>query len=132
MLRQARFKTVPHGELTLQDCMRKAVSRKCSLCALSNAVDLKGATPAHELVSAPATRLGLGLWSTHRDGPRLFLVQILARNIVFRYLVGTNFLLVSVLSALDTSNDIGFECIAFLEQLVDALRIRNFEVGQPL
>ena len=62
----------------------------------------------------------------------LFFVQIFARNIVLRHLVRANFLLVSVVSAFDTSHDVGFECIPFLDQLVNALRIGSFEAGQPL
>jgi len=62
----------------------------------------------------------------------LFFVQIFAGNIVLRHLVRANFLLVSVVSAFDTSNDVGFECIPFLDQLVDALRIRSLETGQSL
>jgi hypothetical protein len=60
------------------------------------------------------------------------LVQIFARNIVLRYLVRANFLLVSVVSTFDTSDDVGFECIPFLDQLADALRIRSFDAGQAL
>jgi len=121
MLRQARFKTVPHSALTLQDCMRKAV--------LENVTDARRRTP---WISPDCFRELRQVHGQPTGTARLFLVQIFARNIVFRYLVGMNFLLVSVLSALDTGNDIGFERIPFLDQLVDALRIRNFEAGQSL
>ena len=45
----------------------------------------------------------------------LVFVQILTGHIVLRYFVGVNFLLVSVISAFDTGDDVGFECIPFLD-----------------
>ena len=70
--------------------------------------------------------------STAPGRAALFFVQIFARNIVLRHLVPANFLLVRVVSAFDTSDEVGFECIPFLDQLVNALPIGSFEAGQPL
>jgi len=62
----------------------------------------------------------------NQDSLRLVFIQIFAGNIVFRYLVRANFLLVSGLSALNTRYDVGLERIPFFDQLLDALRIRGF------
>jgi hypothetical protein len=43
-----------------------------------------------------------------------------------------NFLLVRVVSAFETSDEVSFECIPFLDQLVNALPIGSFEAVQPL
>ncbi|SPF48569.1 hypothetical protein SBA1_870008 [Candidatus Sulfotelmatobacter kueseliae] len=44
----------------------------------------------------------------------------------------TDFLLVCVPSALDASDDVGLERISLPDELVHALRICGFEVGQAL
>jgi hypothetical protein len=62
----------------------------------------------------------------------LVFVQILARHVILWHLVGVDFLLVGVVGSLHTANHVGLERVPFLEQFVDALRIRGFEVGQSL
>lgn len=64
-----------------------------------------------------------------KPGPHgLVFIEIFARNIVFRYFVRANFLLVGVIGTLHTGHDIGLECVSFLDQFVDTLRIRTFNV----
>jgi hypothetical protein len=56
--------------------------------------------------------------------PTLFLVQIFARYMVLRHLVRANSLLVSVVSAFDTSDDVGFKPDAVCSRLCfDRIRV---------
>ena len=49
------------------------------------------------------------------DSPRLFFFQILSWNIVLRYLVSANFLLVIVPSGFHAAYNVGLERVAFLD-----------------
>jgi len=59
----------------------------------------------------------------------LFFIQIFLWNIILRYLMGANFVLVSPPSVFHTSYYFSFERVSLLDQLVDALRIRTLDVG---
>ena len=64
---------------------------------------------------------------TRRFG--LFFIQIFAGDIIFRNFVGSNFLLIRVVSLFHAADDIGLECIAFFKKLVNAFRIRPCPSG---
>src|SRR5215469_8013733 len=59
---------------------------------------------------------------------RIF-VQVLAGNIVLRHLMGMNFLLIGIIGGFDPSHNVGLERVSFLNQFLDALRIRSFAAG---
>jgi hypothetical protein len=63
---------------------------------------------------------------------RLFFIQIFAGYVILRNFVGVDFLLVSVVGALNAGDYVRFKRVSFLQQLVDTLRIRRFDVGQSL
>lgn len=49
-------------------------------------------------------------------------VEILARDVIDEHLVGEHFVFVGIVSRFDALHDSGFECVAFLNQFVHALR----------
>src|ERR1700686_2110543 len=73
-------------------------------------------------------------WGDHqilRDLPSLF-VQIFARNVVFGYLTGANFLPIAFSGVFDARYDSCLERVPFFQQLVNTFRIDIFDVGQAL
>src|SRR6266853_4650667 len=63
---------------------------------------------------------------------RLLFVQIFVGNIILGHLVRANFPLLSVPGAFHTSHYVSLERVSLFKQLVHALRIRTFDVGQSL
>src|SRR3981081_337706 len=59
-------------------------------------------------------------------------IQILARNIILRHFMRSNFPLVSVPGVFHALHHVGLERVSFFEQLVHTLRIRSLDVGQSL
>ena len=60
---------------------------------------------------------------------RLLFVQIFTRHIILRHLVRVNFLFIGALGVFHADHRGSLERISFLEQLVDALRVRSFKAG---
>src|SRR5260370_381352 len=88
-----------------------------------------------EVVNVDADRDRRTIRTLCRRGERahsLLFIQIFAGNIILRHLVRANFLLISVPSVFHARHYVGLERVSFLEQLVDTLRIRTLDAGQPL
>lgn len=62
-------------------------------------------------------------------GPLIF-VQILVRNIVLRNFVGVHFLRIFIVRFLYTSHSAGLKDVSFIDQFIDAFRIRLLNPGQ--
>ena len=62
----------------------------------------------------------------------LVFLQIFTGYVILRNLMRTNLPLISVPSLFHARHYIGLERVSFLDQLVDTLRIRTFDVGQSL
>jgi hypothetical protein len=62
----------------------------------------------------------------------LLFIQIFAGNVVLGNLVCANFFFVCIVGILYARDYARFESISFLDQLIDAFRIRSFAVGQAL
>ena len=74
-------------------------------------------------------------YESYRRGESLSLsifIQIFLGNIILRYLIRTNLLLVIVTSVFYARHCVGLERVSFLDQLGHTLRIRTFDVGQSL
>ena len=69
------------------------------------------------------------LTGAERASHSLFFIQIFLGNIILRYLMRANFLLVSAPSVFHTNYYVSFERVSLLDQLVDTLRIRTLDVG---
>ena len=67
-----------------------------------------------------------------RASHSLFFIQIFLGNIILRYLMRANLLLVSVTSVFYARHCVSLERVSFLDQLGHTLRIRTFDVGQSL
>jgi hypothetical protein len=63
---------------------------------------------------------------------QLVLVQILTGDIVLWDFMGLDFFHILIVCLLDTRHSAGLNNVSFLDQFVDALRIRLFPPGQPL
>src|ERR1035438_2640129 len=76
-----------------------------------------------------------GLWKetnltgAERASHSLFFIQIFLGNIILRYLMRANLLLVSVTGVFYARHCVGLERVSFLDQLAHALRIRTLDVG---
>ena len=62
------------------------------------------------------------------DGPRLVLIQVFAGNVVLWHLVRANSLLIGGVSSFHARHYVGLERVSFLDQFVDALRVRALDV----
>jgi hypothetical protein len=74
-------------------------------------------------------------YESYRRGESLSLsifIQIFLGNIILRYLMRANLLLVIVTSVFYARHCVGLERVSFLDQLGHTLRIRTFDVGQSL
>ena len=69
-----------------------------------------------------------GAWKPHS----LIFVQIFVGNIILGHFMRVNFVLISVPCVFDARHYFGLERVSFLDQLVDTLRVRAFDVGQSL
>ena len=89
----------------------------------------KGELGAASLVSISGLWMDTNLTGAERASHSLFFIQIFLWNIILRYFMRANFLLVSPPSVFYTSYYFSFERVSLLYQLVDALRICTLDVG---
>jgi hypothetical protein len=62
------------------------------------------------------------------DGPRLVFIQVFAGNVVLWHLVRADSLLIGGVSSFHAGHHVGLERVSFLDQFVDALRVRALDV----
>ena len=103
---------------------------KVILCLLSRS-RMRDVTPRRLSYRATIRR---GTSENRDQGPTgsSVLVQVLLRNVILRNFPRFHFAFVRIRRILDAADDSGLEGLAFLDELLHALRIGKLGTGQPL